>query len=91
MFVPDYAQQDVEEDGRDLVFQRKVERGVRRLDDDEKLLWWDWLARIKPIQSKWGDGRFVRDFWARFSNDKALDRVRIAEVAGRYYVEPLTQ
>ena len=91
VFLPYYAQQDVEEDVRDVIFRRKVEHGVRCLDEDEQLLWRDWLTRIKPIQSKWGDGRFVRDFWARFSSDKALDRVRIAEVVGQYYVEPLIQ
>ncbi len=89
VFVPYYAQQDIEEDVRDVVLRRNVKGGVRRLDDDEEMLWRDWLARIKPIQSQWGDGRFVRGFWARFSNDKALDRVRIAEVVGQHYVEPL--
>ncbi|KAI1795094.1 hypothetical protein LXA43DRAFT_64303 [Ganoderma leucocontextum] len=89
VFVPYYAHQDVEEDVRDVVLRRKMEGGVRRLDDEEEMLLRDWLARIKPVQSKWEDGIFVRDFWARFSNDKTLDRVRIAEVTGEHYVEPL--
>ena len=87
--MPYYTQQDVEEAVCDVVLRRNVERGVRRLGDDEKELWQDWLARIKPIHSKWEDGRYERDFWRRFSRDKPLDRVRMAEAIGQYYVEPL--
>ena len=89
VFVPYYTQQDVEEAVCDVVLRRNVERGVRRLGDDEKELWQDWLARIKPIHSKWEDGRYERDFWRRFSRDKPLDRVRMAEAIGQYYIEPL--
>ncbi|PIL37519.1 hypothetical protein GSI_01213 [Ganoderma sinense ZZ0214-1] len=91
VFVPYYMQQDVEENDQDVGLRRALKRGVRRLDGrDEGKFWRDWLARIKPIHSKWQDGRFVRDFWARFSGDKELDRIRITEKSSQsYYIEPL--
>ena len=89
VFVPYYISQDIERER--FMCWDETAKCARRLYGNERLLWRDWLARIAPVQSRWDDGIFIRDFWATFSQDNRDDRARIAKVAGTYYVDPLIQ